>query len=133
MEDFILKQLLSNHSILECEGFGKESQKAWEEHEAIKKDFSWPYEPNLIKPILHNRAETPSKAIEKQVGGDHYKGFTIQPAEFCHVNNIPYLEATAIKYLCRWKKKGGVQDLDKAIHFIELLKEFENASNAGRT
>lgn len=113
MEDFILKQLTD------------------------REDFSWPYEPNpqkdLIKPILHNRAETPSKAIEKQVGGDHYKGFTIQPAEFCHVNNIPYLEATAIKYLCRWKKKGGVQDLDKAIHFIELLKEFENASNAGRT
>ena len=93
-------------------------------------DFSWPYESNnkdLIKPILHNRA------TDKQVGGDHYKGFVIQPAEFCHVNEIPYLEATAIKYLCRWKKKGGVQDLDKAIHFIELLKEFENASNAGRT
>jgi len=123
MEDFILKQLLRERE--DCmEGF---------------KDFSWPYEPNpqkdLIKPILHNRAETPdvSRAIEKQVGGDHYKGFTIQPAEFCHVNNIPYLEATAIKYLCRWKKKGGIQDLDKAIHFIELLKEFENASNAGRT
>ena len=115
MEDFILKQLL------------KERQLDWEDHEAIKRDFSWPYEPNLIKPILHNRA------TEKQVGGDHYKGFVIQPAEFCHVNEIPYLEATAIKYLCRWKKKGGVQDLDKAIHFIELLKEFENASNAGRT
>ena len=103
MEDFILKQLTD------------------------RDDFSWPYEPNLIRPILHNRA------TDKQVGGDHYKGFVIQPAEFCHVNEIPYLEATAIKYLCRWKKKGGVQDLDKAIHFIELLKEFENASNAGRT
>lgn len=31
-----------------------------------------------------------------------------------------------IKYLCRWRDKGGVQDLNKAIHFIELLKEFEN-------
>ena len=108
----------------------KEREKDWEDHEAIKRDFSWPYESNnkdLIKPILHNRA------TDKQVGGDHYKEFVIQPAKFCHVNKIPYLEATAIKYLCRWKKKGGVQDLDKAIHFIELLKEFENASNAGRT
>ena len=69
------------------------------------------------------------KAIDKQVGGDHYKEFKIQPAEFCHVNNIPYLEATAIKYLCRWKKKGGVQDLEKAKHFIDLLIEFENANN----
>lgn len=69
------------------------------------------------------------KASSTQVGGTHYKKFKIQPAEFCHVNNIPYLEATAIKYLCRWRDKGGIQDLDKAIHFIELLKEFENANN----
>jgi len=65
------------------------------------------------------------KASEKQVGGSHYKQFVIQPAEFCYKNNIPYLEATAIKYLCRWRNKGGVQDLDKAIHFIELIKEYE--------
>jgi hypothetical protein len=65
-------------------------------------------------------------ALDKQVGGDHYKKFQIQPAEFCYVNNIPYLEATAIKYLCRWRDKGGIADLDKAIHFIELLKEFES-------
>lgn len=64
-------------------------------------------------------------ASDKQVGGNHYKDFPIQPAYFCHVNNIPYLESTAIKYLCRWRKKGGVQDLEKAIHFIELIKEFE--------
>jgi len=70
-----------------------------------------------------------SLAISKQVGGDHYKSLAIQPAEFCYKNNIPYLEATAIKYLCRWRNKGGVQDLDKAIHFIEMLKEFENANN----
>lgn len=63
-------------------------------------------------------------ALDKQVGGNHYKKFKIQPAEFCYVNQIPYLEATAIKYLCRWKDKGGLDDLDKAIHFIELLKEF---------
>lgn len=71
----------------------------------------------------------PEVASEKQVGGDHYKDLKIQPAEFCFINNIPYLEATAIKYLCRWRKKGGIQDLDKAIHFIELLKEFESANN----
>ena len=64
-------------------------------------------------------------ALDKQVGGNHYKQFAIQPAVFCHINRIPYLEATAIKYLCRWKDKGGITDLDKAIHFIELLKQFE--------
>ena len=71
------------------------------------------------------------RALDKQVNGTHYKKFIIQPAEFCFANKIGYLEATAIKYLCRWKDKGGVGDLDKAIHFIEILKELEEkyASN----
>jgi hypothetical protein len=69
------------------------------------------------------------RASDLQVGGDHYKQFKIQPAEFCFVNNIPYLEATAIKYLCRWRDKGGIQDLEKAKHFIDLLIEFEDANN----
>jgi len=60
-----------------------------------------------------------------QHGGDHYKGFAIQPAEFCYKNDIPYLEATAIKYLCRHGKKNGLEDLRKAIHFIEMLIEFK--------
>lgn len=64
-------------------------------------------------------------ALEKQVAGNHYKKFKIQPVEFCHVNGIPYIEATAIKYLCRWRDKGGLQDLEKAKHFIELLIQFE--------
>ena len=68
-------------------------------------------------------------ALEKQIGGGHYKEFAIQPVEFCHVNNIPYIEATAIKYLCRWRDKGGFEDLDKAIHFIELLKHLEGSKD----
>jgi hypothetical protein len=78
---------------------------------------------------LNHAIKLQAKAVDKQVGGSHYKKFKIQPAEFCHINNIGYLEATAIKYLCRWRDKGGIQDLDKAIHFIELLKEFENANS----
>lgn len=69
------------------------------------------------------------RAVDTQVGGTHYKKFKIQPAEFCYKNEIPYLEATAIKYLCRWKDKGGIQDLEKAKHFIDLLIEFENANH----
>ena len=67
------------------------------------------------------------KASEIQIAGNHYKKFAIQPAEFCHINKIPYLEATAIKYLCRWRDKGGFEDLEKAKHFIDLIMEYENA------
>lgn len=68
------------------------------------------------------------KHLERQVGGEHYKQFKIQPIEFCHTNKIGYLESTAIKYLCRWRDKGGIEDLDKAIHYIQVLKELESAN-----
>jgi hypothetical protein len=64
-------------------------------------------------------------ALESQVGGNHYKGMKIQPIEFIHANNIPHLEACAIKYLCRWRDKNGVEDLKKAKHYIELLLDLE--------
>jgi hypothetical protein len=65
-------------------------------------------------------------SLYTQIGGSHYKDFKIQPVEFCFINNIPYLEATAIKYLCRWRNKGGLQDLEKAKHFIDLLIDLED-------
>jgi hypothetical protein len=66
-------------------------------------------------------------ALNEQVGGSHYKDMKIQPVAFIHANNIGFLEGSAIKYLCRWRKKGGVEDLKKAIHFIELLIEMEES------
>jgi len=65
------------------------------------------------------------KAIEKQVAGTHYKKFVIQPVEFITKNDIPYIEGNIIKYICRWRDKGGVEDLDKIIHYVELLKELK--------
>jgi hypothetical protein len=65
-------------------------------------------------------------AKEKQIGGNHYKQYVIQPVEFIHKNNIPYIEGNIIKYLLRWRNKNGIQDLDKCIHYIELLKELED-------
>lgn len=68
---------------------------------------------------------TDKSALDIQVGGNHYKGFAIQPVEFIHKNNIPYIEGCAIKYLCRWREKNGIQDLKKARHYIDMLIEFE--------
>ena len=64
-------------------------------------------------------------ALNVQVAGDHYKKLKIQPIEFIHANNIPFAEGSAIKYLTRWRDKGGVKDLEKARHFIDLLIELE--------
>jgi hypothetical protein len=64
-------------------------------------------------------------ALEKQEGGKHYKGFKIQPIEFIHANNIGYMEANVIKYVCRHKDKNGADDLKKAIHYLEMLLQLE--------
>lgn len=68
---------------------------------------------------------TSNSALKKQVEGDHYKKYTIQPIEFITKNNIPFIEGNIIKYICRWKDKGGSKDLDKVIHYVELLKELK--------
>jgi hypothetical protein len=66
-----------------------------------------------------------NSALDVQIGGGHYKSYAIQPVEFIHKNKIPYIEGCAIKYLCRWREKGGIEDLKKARHYIELLIDLE--------
>lgn len=64
-------------------------------------------------------------AKDKQVGGGHYKDMPIQPIDFITKNNLPFIEGCIIKYISRWRSKGGVQDLRKVIHYAELLIEAE--------
>ena len=61
-------------------------------------------------------------ATNKQVGGSHYQ-LPIQPIEYILANGLGYCEANAVKYVSRWRNKGGVQDLKKAIHYLEMLIE----------
>ena len=67
------------------------------------------------------------KATDRQVGGKHYKNFKIQPIEFITANNLSFFQGNVIKYVCRYDKKNGIQDLKKIIHYcelqIELIKE----------
>ena len=65
-------------------------------------------------------------ATDTQVGGTHYKSLAIQPVEYIHANSIGYFEGNVIKYVTRWKAKGGIKDLEKAKHYIELLIEMES-------
>ncbi len=77
----------------------------------------WPYDQPL-------HWGPPEGASAKQVGGEHYKKYAIQPSEYILKNNIGWLAGNAIKYLTRWKDKGGRQDLEKAKHYVELLLEW---------
>ena len=64
------------------------------------------------------------KSKEIQVGGDHYKNMKIQPTEYNLANEIPFVEGNIIKYVTRWKNKGGLEDLQKAKHYLDWLIEY---------
>lgn len=72
------------------------------------------------------------KPNQIQIGGNHYKGMAIQPVEFIQANAIPYMEGNAIKYLCRWRNKNGLEDLKKARHYIDLLIQFEEGKTPAK-
>lgn len=58
------------------------------------------------------------KDVTKQ---NHYTQFKIQPAVFIGENNLGYFEGNIIKYVCRYKKKNGIEDLKKARHYLDML------------
>ena len=61
---------------------------------------------------------------DKQIGGSHYKNMVIQPYEFISKNELTFFQGNVIKYVCRYKQKNGIQDLEKIIHYcqLEILK-----------
>ena len=62
-------------------------------------------------------------AFKKQIGGNHYSKFKIQPSKFINDNKLLFAEGNAIKYICRHSAKNGKEDLKKAIHYIEMIME----------
>ena len=66
-----------------------------------------------------------SSALDVQVDGDHYKKLKIQPIEFIHANDIPFIEGNIIKYIVRWREKNGLKDLEKVKHYVDLLIDLE--------
>lgn len=56
-----------------------------------------------------------------QEGGTHYKNMGIQPIEYILSNNLGYLEGNVIKYITRYKDKGGIEDVYKARHYLDFL------------
>lgn len=75
---------------------------------------------------LGEAAAYTASALDVQEGGDHYKSLPIQPVQYIHANGIPFAEGSVIKYVTRWRDKGGIADLKKARHFLDLLIELES-------
>ena len=71
-----------------------------------------------------------SDPYDTQVGGNHYQTMKIQPAEFINKNEMKFAEGNAIKYICRHVNKGGLQDLQKAKHYIDMIIERDYADES---
>jgi hypothetical protein len=75
-----------------------------------------------------------SDSNKRQIGGSHYKTGGIEHWDVVHLFELDYFQGQITKYLFRWRKKNGIQDLEKARHFldkyIELARQDEAASGA---
>lgn len=66
------------------------------------------------------------RANDRQPGGEHYlKHGDLQPWDVAARFGLGFFDGNAVKYLLRWKDKGGITDLEKAVHYIEKLIELE--------
>ena len=63
-----------------------------------------------------------------QVGGTHYSSKAIQPIEYINANQLNYHQGNIVKYITRYKDKNGVEDLRKALWYIEDLIKLEEQS-----
>ena len=75
----------------------------------------------------------PYNALATQVGGNHYKSHTIQPVEYCEANRLGACESAIVKYITRWRDKGGLEDLNKIKHYVDLLIETEQKYHGWNT
>ena len=64
---------------------------------------------------------------DNQIGGSHYKQFSIQPWKFIRTNELNPFQANVIKYVCRYLNKNGVEDIQKIKHYCDL--EIEHLKN----
>jgi len=84
------------------------------------------YQPKRLADDPNINTDLIKSALNKQVAGNHYKNYKIQPIEFIHANNIGFIPGNIIKYACRYQDKNGTEDIDKIIHYCELLKELKD-------
>lgn len=68
-------------------------------------------------------------ANDTQCGGNHYKKQPVQPWDYIAANNLGYFEGNIVKYVSRWRDKGGVEDLRKARHYLDKLIELQITEN----
>ncbi len=85
-------------------------------------DNDYRYEHESHEDYMIRRLKQEREALDKQIGGEHYKDCGIQPVEYIHANKLDYFEGNVVKYITRHRTKGeGRKDIEKAIHYAQLI------------
>lgn len=87
-------------------------------------------EPEVTEPVLEAVEVVEEEVSQRQVGGKHYTVLPIQPWEVIENNDMGFFDGNALKYIMRFRAKGGVEDLEKARHYLDKLIEMEHGRNA---
>lgn len=82
---------------------------------------------NLTFCAKYNRDNEELVKEENKIEPNYYMKYKIIPLDFILANNIPFVEANVIKYVCRWRDKNGVEDLKKAMSYLEKLIKNEES------
>jgi len=87
--------------------------------------------PDFIPEITIKTTDNP---LDTQIGGDHYKGFEIQPVEFTIMNKLSFPAGCIVKYISRYDKDGGkgLQDLKKIKHYVDLIIQLDGWTEEGK-
>ena len=101
-----------------------------EDYDRVPREERWHDDPLVWRITQQGGPKAPStadltKPLSEQIGGDHYRQGSIQPIEYIHANDMDFFSGNVVKYITRWKYKNGLEDLEKAKHYIELLIEQE--------
>lgn len=107
--------------VCECGGCGR-SPADWcypETYYYADGHEPWAYDTNGLDKHLERSIQ--SEGSPAQVGGDHYSQLKIQPIAYILANDLGYCEGNVVKYVSRWKLKGGVEDLRKARQYLDFL------------
>jgi hypothetical protein len=89
---------------------------------------SWLCEAMSCQPVETKQGvlvETKQGVLAEQAGGNHYKDMPIEPWQIINALGLGFYAGTALKYLMRYKVKGGAVDIEKAIHYLKAVLEFE--------
>ena len=77
---------------------------------------------------LFKQSTERGEEIMNEADPDHYSNLPMEPWDFIQQNKLDFFEGNVVKYICRWRNKGGVTDLRKAITYIEKIIEGENSN-----